>query len=1063
MSLAKFSVNQAIFVNLLFLVFVVAGLVVYRLLPVDVYPDISLDEAWIQTVYPGASPEIVEQHVTKKIEDELQDIPGVARMASNSESNISRIFVKFNEDLNRIDYEAAFQEVRNRLSQVSDLPEEAEEPRLTRLTVGEVWPIVQVVIADEGVEDERLVREVTRDLKDKLRIIPGISKIKEIGLRDREIHVLVDKHALEQYQLSLQEVAGILSNSNRNIPGGSIQTGTEEFSLIAVGNAATPEELGNICIKKSPTGAHVYLRDIAIIQEDYERRLVASRYMGKPCGFLYVAKMREADSISIRDKVDEILTEYRAINLPPGISVELFADSTLMISSRLNILNKNLGVGLILVFIVLWMIIGARNSILAVIGIPFSFLCAFIFMHVINVSINAVSVFALVLISGMIVDDAIVVLENIYRHLQEGKPIKQAVIDGSNQVIWPVVSSALTTIAAFLPLLIMTGMVGRFFAIIPKTVTVALLASLFECLVILPNHYLHWGPRPKKADENKSTDSHPKPFGGFRERALHFYRQVVEQSIAHRYLYLGVVVALGVCTYQAQRTLTVELFPSDFPTLVATFNINPEANLEQTDRVCQAIMPLFADLAENGYAKSYSSSVGLQWNEDNQMRQRPNLAQIWAELHQVGRRDYDPSDVINKTRSRLREFAEAHPELNIENLKVWPIQDGPPTGKPVAIRVENPDYEIAKQIADKIQDRLHRMAGVFDIGDNLDMGQHELRMVLKEAEASEFGLTFKDVFSTLSGANEGFIVGTFKDPEYDEDLDIRLKYRQDFRSSEDQLLDVDIKSPVTGAMVKLRQVADLRYQQSYANHYRYNGKRAVLVTADVNTHIIDAERVNQIILREFAELADRDNQLAIVAGGQFKETRESFKSLRWAALIAISTIYLILAAQFKSYLQPLIVLSSLAFGTIGMIMGLVINNYAFSVITGIAMVGLFGVMVNDSILLVSFINFEREKRASLREALVEACLVRARPIILTTVTTVCGLFPMAVGMGGYNKIWSPFATCICWGLTSATILILVLLPAFYLILEDLKGYVGQRLHTPAAGQPLYAEMHSSEG
>ena len=1046
MSLAKFSVDQAIFVNLLFLVFLAAGLVVYFLLPVDVYPDLSLDSAVIQTIYPGASPEIVEQDITEPIEEELKNIPGVARITSNSVANFSHIFVKFSEDLDPIDYEAAFQEVRNRLDRVADLPPGVEERRLTRLTVGELWPIVQVVIADEGFGAERVIREVTRDLARKLEDIPGISKIKEIGLRKREIHILVDKYALEQYQVSLSEVAGILTNSNRDLPGGTVQTSSEEFAVIAAGRPATPEEIGRTIIRQSPTGDHVYLDDIATIQEDYERPITISRYMGKKCGFLYVAKKRHADSITVRNAVDEVIARYRETSLPQGVSVSLFADSTLMISSRLGVLKKNLGIGLVLVFGVLWMIIGARNSILAVVGIPFSFLCAFIFMWFIDVSLNAVSVFALVLISGMIVDDAIVVLENIYRHIQEGRPIREAVIEGTNQVILPVVTSALTTVAAFLPLLLMTGMIGRFFAIIPKTVTVTLLASLFECLVILPNHYLHWGPRRKKVDSKGPKNTRTAEERSWSARALQFYLQVVEQAMARRYLCLGVLAALALCAYQGQRTLAVELFPSDFPTLVTTYNVAPGASLEQTDRVNQKMVHVFADLAGKGYAKAYSSTVGFQVTEDNELRFRPNLVQVITELRQRGNQDYDPQRVIEETRRRLSNFVRDNPQLNIENLAVWSIQDGPPIGKPVAIRIEHPDYEVAKQIAGGIEDRLRRMVGVFDIGDNLDMGQRELRVSLKEAEASEFGLTFADVFRTLAGANDGFIVGTFNDIAYAEDLDVRLKYQEQFRSNEDQLLNVNIKSPTTQALLSLSQVAHLQYRQGYANHYRHNGKRAVIVTADIDSTAINADRVNRIIMADLAELDARDDQLTIVAEGQFMETRESFRSLMWSGLVAVAAMYLILAAQFNSYLQPLIVLSSLIFGTIGMVMGLVVNNYPLSVIMGIAMVGLFGIMVNDAILLVSFINGERARGAPAREAVIQACKIRLRPILLTTVTTVIGLLPMAMGVGGYSKIWSPFATCICWGLTAATILILIMLPAFYLIVEDLKSAIVRLFH-----------------
>jgi HAE1 family hydrophobic/amphiphilic exporter-1 len=565
-------------------------------------------------------------------------------------------------------------------------------------------------------------------------------------------------------------------------------------------------------------------------------------------------------------------------------------------------------------------------------------------------------------------------------------------------------------------------------------------------LVILPNHYLHWGPRRKKIDTLPAKPSSTPQGRSWSARGLRFYLSVVEQAMARRYLCLGVLATLVLCAYQGYRTLAVELFPSDFPTLITTYSAAPGASLEQTDRVSQEMMHVFSDLAEKGYAKANSSTVGLQVTKDNEMHFRPNLVQVITELRQHGDKDYDPERVMDETRRRLADFVRDNPNLNIENLTVWAIQDGPPIGKPVAIRIEHPDYEVAKQVASGIEKKLRGMAGVFDISDNLDMGQRELRVSLKEAEASEFGLTFADVFRTLAGANDGFVVGTFNDLVYAEDLDVRLKYQEQFRSDEDQLLNVNIKSPITQALVSLSQVAQLQYRQGYASHYRHNGKRAVIVTADVDSAAIDSDRVNRIIMADLAELDARDDQLTIVAEGQFKETHESFRSLFWSGLVAVSAMYLILAAQFNSYLQPMIVLSSLIFGTIGMVMGLVVNNYPLSVITGIAMVGLFGVMVNDAILLVSFINRERAEAGSVRDAVIQACKIRVRPILLTTVTTVSGLLPMAMGVGGYNKIWSPFATCICWGLTAATILILIMLPAFYLIIEDLKSAIRRSYH-----------------
>jgi HAE1 family hydrophobic/amphiphilic exporter-1 len=1046
MSLAKFSTQQAVLTNLLFLLCLAAGGIVYRLLPVDIYPDISLDGAFIQTPYLGASPEDVEQHITKKIEEEIDDIPGVSRMASYSVPNSSNVFVKFREDLGAADFEAAYQELRARLDRVVDLPEEAEEPLLTRLTLGEVWPIVQVVICNDGRATEQQVRAVARDLKHELKQLDGVLKLREVGLRDREIHILLNKQRLEEYQLSLPEVAAILQSSNLNIPVGNVITNDEDLSVRAVGDVLKPDELGQFCIKKSPIGAHVYLRDIAEIREDFQREVVIGRFMGQRSAFLYVAKEREADSITVRNSVETFLDGYRK-RLPDGIDVTLFADSTRMISSRLDVLKKNLGVGIVLVFIVLWMFIGARNSILAIVGIPFAFLCAFIFMFLIEVSINAVSVFALVLVSGLIVDDAIVVIENIYRHLQRGKPLREAIVDGADEVAWPVISSALTTMAAFLPLLVMTGVVGRFFSIIPKTVTVALLASLFECLIVLPSHFLHWGPRY----QHKEGTSAPGKLSGVMTRLTGLFRTTLDQMLNYRYLFLGVIVAMAACAYQASRTLAVELFPSDFPTLVVTYNIHPEAGLTQTAAVSTQLTTLLDEHVEAGTISSYSSAVGVQWNEDNQMRQRTNIAQIWVELNQQAASEHDPEDVLNDIRVDLANFTKTYPELNIENLKAWPVLDGPPIGKPVALRIEHPDYEVAREWADRIQDRLRSIDGVFDVSDNFDIGQREMRLSLREEAASEFGLTFRDVFSTVSAANEGLVIGTFNDRLYDEDLDIRVKFSRNYRSSEDHLLDIDLKTPA-GAQVKLRQVAEMTYDQGYANHFRFNGHRAILVTADVHSEVTDADRVARTILDEFTPMAAGNEKLTIVPDGQFQETHDSFRSLAQAGAIAALLMYLIMAAQFKNYVQPVVILVSLVFGAIGMIMGLVLNSYPFSVVSGIAMIGLFGIVVNDAIVLITFINNERGRGLPLRESLIEASVVRFRPIMLTTLTTTLGLLPMALGVGGYNKIWSPFATSICWGLITATVLIVLLLPSIYMIVDETSQFIA-RLFKPEDPTP----------
>ncbi|MFQ5491062.1 MAG: efflux RND transporter permease subunit, partial [Phycisphaerae bacterium] len=880
MSIARFSVNQIVLVNLLFVIFIAAGGVVYSLLPVDVYPDTSLDLALVETTWAGASAEDVERLVTRIIEDEVRDVAGQQRLYSYSLPGFSIVGIKFREDLSRAEFEKAFDEMRLAVDRVTDLPDDADEPVLRRLTVDEIWPLIQVAVVDRGA-GEATVRRVARDLKDELKSLPGVSRVREIATRDPEVHILLDSAQLEKHDLSILDVAATLESRNLNVPAGVLQTSDAEIAVRSIGEVQDPRQLGEIVVLSNPDGSHLRVNDIATIEGGFERAIWAARYGGKPCALLYISKDRLANALTVRDAVAQQVNTYLGQLTPPGVEIHLTGDSTTMIASRLSVLKRNLLVGIVLVFIVLWMVIGLRNSMLAIVGVPFSFLCAFIFMYGIGVSINAVSVFSLVLVSGIIVDDAIVVLENIYRHVQEGVPLKRAVIDGTAEVTWPVVSSTATTVAAFMPLLLMPGVIGRFFSIVPKTVTVALLASLFECLLILPAHYLDWGRRlrPGGARGPRRVDGARSPLiprvGAW---LLTTYDLVLGQTLRYRYLAILLIGAAGMLAYQAQRTLVRDLFPSDFPTFIVDFNARPGAGLDETDRVASQISPVMDALMPETIAR-YATALGVQWNEDNQRVLRTNLVQMWVDIAQDHGRSHDPALAMNKVRDALTEFLEAHPECGIENLRVWPIRDGPPVGKPIAIRIEHPDYDVAAQISEQIKAKLRTFPGVHDVADNLQSGHRELQLAFREARAADLGVTYTELATSVRAANDGLKVGVFKDIESGDDVDIKVRLdRRDLTSPDD--LDDILVSRVDRRRVKLRDVADLTYDRSYAARYHFNNRRAVQITADVDPATgTDAVAVGQAILDEFTPLERQDANLRIRAQGQFEETQQSFNGL----------------------------------------------------------------------------------------------------------------------------------------------------------------------------------------
>lgn len=1041
MSLVRFAVRQSVLMNLIFAVLIVTGLVVVNRLPIEQYPDVSLDMATITTLWFGASSEETERLITRKIEEEIEDIRGCDRIISISQPDLSVITVKFREDISQSDFEAAFEDLRSRLDRVTDLPEDVEEPRLERVSTDEVMPLVQVAVVNQGGIQESMIRRIAIDLKDRVRALEGVTRVRIIGMREPELQVLLDKALLEKHNLSLAQVAQALRAGNVNLPAGYLPSGDTELTIRSEGEAKKPDDLGDINIVRSLKGAHVRLRDIARIEETFERGVWTARVNGHPAVLLYVLKDKFANSLEVREELAGMLAEYQKNLGIDGVSLEIQADSTAVISGRLAVLQNNLSVGLLLVFGILWFSVGVRNAMLAIVGIPFAFLCAIIFMRILDVSLNAVSVFSLVLVMGMIVDDAIVVLENIYRHTELGLPLREAVIVGAEEVLWPVISSSMTTVAAFLPLLVMTGVIGEFFSIIPKTVTVALVASLVECLIILPVHYLDWGPRKASTKTATGNNLDSTGAGPIRRRILAAYDRILGQFLAYRYGGLVALLACGLFVWQATGVLTKEMFPSDFPTFVVDFHARPGMKLEATAREVDRFAPVFNSFMPDQLVRA-SATIGVQFNEDNQRILRPDVAQMWVDVSPEVSRSSDPSKIIKTVRVALNDYMEQLSDCGIERIRVWPIRDGPPVGKPVAIRVEHPDYDEARRVVDDIKNRLREMPGVSDISDNLQIGGRELVLSVDDAKASELGLTFLDVATALRGARDGLMVGVYKDTLHDEDLDIKVRYADAYAKEVDQLMDVDILSPVTGQLVKLRQVGRLRFEQSYTNRYHFDSKRAVTVTADVDTDVTDASIVNAGIIDEFGKL--QDDKLKIVSSGQFAETQASFESLLDSGVIALALMYLILASQFRSYAQPIVVLTTVLFGVMGMLMGLILNGYPFSVVTGIAMVGLSGVVVNDALVLLDFINKRRAEGDSVIEAIHSACRNRMRPILLTSATTMAGLAPMALGVGGYSKIWSPFATSMCWGLAVATVLTLCIVPALYLILEDAKHF-GARL------------------
>jgi multidrug efflux pump subunit AcrB len=1043
-SLARFAVRQGILMHLLFGIAMLAGIFVLGGMNVDVFPNVSFAQAKITTAWTGASSEDVEQFVTREIEDEIDGVQGIDRIVSFSQKDLSIIDVKFREDLSKDDYERFYDDLRAAVERVADLPEDAEDPVLREQTVNEIYPLVQVVVVDRRPGDppldearELVLRSVARELIERLEGLRDVLRVGDQTLRDRELVVELSPEALRAYGLTALSVYEEIRRQHRDAPAGPFPGERGETTMRVVGEFKGPEDLLELSVPLpgNSEGASVRLGDLARIEDSFARRSFRGRFNGRDSLALGVFKRDGADSIDVRDAVMAEVEAFRRERLPTEMSIETVIDTTKVIKNRIRVLRDSLLLGVVLVFFLLWLFVGARNSFLAVLGVPFSFLLALVFLEPMDISINALSLFSMVLVSGMIVDDAIIVIENIYRHVEQGASLREAAIEGTREVTAPVLAATLTTLAAFLPMLMMEGVVGVFLSIIPKTVAACLIASLVECFLILPAHYVDWGPRRRRE----------RRFDGWFEKLRDRYLEGLRRTLR----FPKTAVLIGVLAFAGAlglvRLIDVHLFPSDFQAFYVNLELPADYGLDDTAEATTEIEAILAKRLGEGEVEAFTSSVGTTWTTDNQLLVRPNVCQILVAFTDEVAQDGDPDRLINEIRREVRAFgASGRSRHDFLALEVDAFQDGPPIGKPVAVRVTGEDYERAGRLARQIAAALESMPGVFGVTVNLREGPEEVRIAPDRERTARLGANFEELTATVRLANEGLVAGRFRAPESDDEIEIRV--RCDAALPDRIGVLEDIETPLApraagaaGAALERRvrsaELLDIERGRDWLARYHYDTERCVLVTADVDSSIATSSEVNAALQERFSGASREFPGLRLDFGGEFEETQRSFASLGKALIVALLIIYTILAGQFRSYLLPFVIIAAVPLAFIGVVVGLFVLGLPFTITTFIAVVGLTGIAVNDSLVLIEFVRGGVRRGLSPLDAVVEGCRQRFRAILLTTATTVFGLLPMSFELTGKSKIWSPFAATLSSGLVVASVLTLFFVPALYLILS----------------------------
>jgi multidrug efflux pump subunit AcrB len=1013
----------------------VAGLLFMFAAKREAFPKIEFDFVLINAIYPGATAEDIEKHVTIPVEDQLREVDGIDELTSSSLEARSVIVIKLDPDLSNKD--KTINDIKNAVDRVTDLPEDVDKPTVTELSMAQ-FPVVEIAVINKNNikndAEETELRKYSKILEDRILDLNGVAAVNKQGYRKREMIVEVNPALLNDYHVAMNDIIMALFKKNLNFPGGLIKKDTGEVLVRTIGEVENPQDIRDVLIRANDMGNPVKIGDVARVLDSFEEEKIINNTNSRKSVTLTVIKKESADIITLVNNVKKTVNEVKAL-FPEDYEVILSNDMSYYVTRRLDVLTGNGITGFILVAIMLILSYGWRISLFTALAIPFSFFITIIWMGMYDVSINLMSMFGLIMALGMLVDNNIVVSDNIYRHMEEGWSLRKAVVNGSVEVLKPVAGTVLTTIVAFAPLMFMSGIMGKFIWTLPAVVSVALIASWLESGLVLPVQ-IYAMQKMRKAKVSLKEEEGGRFMQNMRDR----YLSALSSALKHRYIFvvLMTVFFIGTVIFGAFN-LKFILFP---PGGIEVFVVKAEApvgtNVQQMNRKLAEIESVIASLPK-GELDCFTSRAGIMQEEPNDpnTKRGSNYGVVLVYLTPEEDRKRTVTQIIDDVRKRTENLGA------LEKLEFAYRRNGPPQGKPVSISVKGDDFTVLKAITEEYKKYLSGINGVKDITDNFEDGKDELRIKINEKNASIAGISVFDIASTVRSAYEGSVATTIK--KTDEKIDIRVILPEKNRRSLASLSNIKVANRM-GNLVPLEMAASFEMSKGISVISRKGWRRAITVTADIDEKAKDvtALSVNLQLQRDFSDIAKRYPGYTVDYEGEFRDTEESMGDLARSFIIATMGIYIILVALFRSLLHPIVIMGVIPLTFLSVIWTFFFHSLPLSFLGVMGVVGLAGVVVNNSIVFMDFINLSRKGGMSALDASIEAGRKRLRPIILSSITTVFGLLPTAYGIGGYDPFLVPMALSMAWGLAFGTLITLFATPVLYNIFEDIKSLIFSR-------------------
>jgi len=1045
-AIIEFFLRRSIFGNILTVILIGWGIYVGLTINREALPNIDFDIVLVTTVFPGASPEEVEKLITNPIEDQLKSVEGIKEIRSSSIENRSGITVIIDPDAKNP--RKVVEDIRSAVDRVTDLPADVDRPLVLEIT-SSLTPVIEVsLFADENKIDYRTLREQAEILENALKQIDGVARIDRRGWLNREYIVKLDPIKIKNNYVGIEEILAGLKQRNINFPGGEVIINGASQVLRTVGELLEPKDIENFFIRSNELGQGIRIRDVGKVVDGFEEPLYIYRTNGKIAIDLIVLKKEKGDIIRVVEEVKKVANNYKQ-KLPEGIEVEFINDLSYYVKRRLNVLFNNAIGGFILVVGALFFFMGWRTALMVALAIPVSLGAALIIFNALGVTLNLISMVGMIIVVGILVDDAIVVSENFYRYLEEGYSTLEAAIKGTSEVVAPVFASVITTIVSFAPLLFVTGIFGKFLFTIPLVVIITLSASLFESFFILPSHLYDINKYASHKNEIKGESGY---FYRFRKK---IYEPALAWVINHRWQTLIALVVLFITSIVLQVTVgKFKLFTGAIEAFIIKMKADPSTPLEDMDRFNQYISKYVETLPKEEIENFRTATGIVQQNPTDPFTKRgSNYAMAIIYLTPENKRKRSGEEIVNQVREEISWLLDAKfkdnanlkqnpykpkifPEFmnlsgKLENLQVDLIRGHPPTGKPVAIEIRGKDYDVLEKIGEEFKERLAKIKGVQNIDDDHELGKKEIHLKIDELTAAITGVSVENIALAVNTAFRGTAPTTIK--KGTEEIDVRVRFDDSYHKNIKTINHIYVLNTM-GQLIPIKPLVKFETKQGYVALNHIDADRSLIVLADIDEKTTTSAQVNKEIQKFMNQIIEKYPGYTVKLGGENKDTEESLESLRKALIVGVLVNFLILSSLFGSILLPFTILMTIPFAIIGIILAFIAHGQPISFLALVGFVGLSGVIVNGAIVMIDFAQSLRKNNPnmSIEEVALKAGSMRLRAVILTTLTTVLGLLPTAYGIGGRDPFLVPLALAFAWGLMFSTLLTLFIIPILYI-------------------------------